>query len=141
MAGKLQRRRGSETRGAQIGVPHPASDTPPKAQRIRFSFHDMVGGYCLDNCTKDQKAAVVDALWRSRGFTWAELLSLDHEKLGGEPIARSALRAGVPGHITQDVKIWAFRAGLAHRMVGYYDSGAFHLVWLDLKMNLYDHGH
>lgn len=73
-------------------------------------------------------------------MTWVELVSLPHKKLGAEKIPRKAIKKPIPDQITADVSIWSFRVGDAKRMVGYHDGGVFNIVWLDLKLDVYDHG-
>lgn len=96
--------------------------------------------YSVDDCTKDQKAAFADTLSKLSKLTWMEIRTGDKRGYGCEKLTID--KAKIPEHITADVDIIGIRFWNKARMVGYRDSTKriFHIVWLDIRMNLYDHG-
>ncbi|EON5346137.1 hypothetical protein ACLGGI_005146, partial [Escherichia coli] len=61
-------------------------------------------------------------------------------KLGFEKIARGAIKAGIPSHITEDVDHFlAFRFDDLKAMFGYRLGSTFFVIWLDREFNLYKH--
>lgn len=69
---------------------------------------------------KDEKAGLADKLYRLSQLTWAEIKQQGRHKLGFEKIARGAIKAGIPSHITEDVDHFlAFRFDDLKAMVGY----------------------
>ena len=73
-------------------------------------------------------------------MTWAQIKTADRMGLGFETIARSSITAGIPRHITDDVRLLAFRFFGNAPMVGYRDGRVFFVLWLDRSFTLYNHG-
>jgi hypothetical protein len=105
-----------------------------------FSFKYLDKKYCISNCTKDEKAAFVDKMKRLTERTWAELKLLPRHGLGREIIKRSAIRRPIPGDVTEDTSIIAFRFQDKKPMVGFQLNATFYIIWFDRDFTLYDHG-
>jgi hypothetical protein len=100
----------------------------------------MVGGYCVESCTRDEKAALAEALFKRSRLTWGELRQCGRHQLGYEKIARTSLKRRVPATVKDDVEIIAFWFNGLKPMVGYRDGQVFRVIWLDRAFTLYDHG-
>ncbi|EBR9315413.1 hypothetical protein ACOIPX_004710 [Salmonella enterica] len=104
-----------------------------------FSFRYLQRGYCIDSCERHEKAALADTLFRLSRLSWAQIRQAPRHGLGYEKVARNAIRAAVPAHITEDVDLIAFRFCGRAPMVGYKLGGTFYIVWLDRVYTLYPH--
>jgi hypothetical protein len=87
-----------------------------------------------------EKAAFADTLAKLSRLTWGEILRSSRQGLGHEKINRSAIKAAIPQHVTDDVNFIAFRFHGRKPMVGYRDMEIFYIIWLDRDFTLYDHG-
>lgn len=101
---------------------------------------ELVDGFCLRDCTKDEKAALADALFKRSKLSWSELRQAPRHGLGYEKIERSSIKKSIPTLIKEDATFIAFRFCGKAPMVGYKDGRVFHIVWLDRGFALYDHG-
>jgi hypothetical protein len=129
------------TQGQRISVPDTAiepSDNQPPLFSLRYLDN---GAYALSRCQVREKAAFADTLYRLSQLSWGELRLSPRHGLGYERIARQAIRAGIPRHITEDVTYFiAFRFLGRAPMVGYRVGAIFYILWLDRGFTLYDHG-
>lgn len=104
-----------------------------------FSLRYLQRGYCVDCCERDEKAALIDKIFRLSNMSWAQIRQAPRHGLGYEKIARTSINTAIPAHITPDVDLIAFRfCGIAP-MVGYKLGGTFYIVWLDRSFTVYDH--
>lgn len=136
MASKIAQRPPSE--GARIKA-HAAQSENFDKMRPVFCFEHMVSGYCVNSCTKDEKAHLADALFKRSQMTWAELRQAHKMGLGYEKISRNSLKKSVPTAIKEDVQIIAFRFAAKAPMVGFRDKEVFRVIWLDRAFDLYNH--
>jgi len=111
-----------------------ADNEPPM-----FSFRYLQKGYCISDCTKDEKAALATKLREMSSLTWYQLKTAPRHGMGKENISRSSIRAGIPRHVTEDTVFWAFRFAGKAPMVGYHSRGVFYVLWLDRVFTLYPH--
>ena len=119
---------------------HGAEDASPDTLPPIFCLQYLQPEYCLSKCEKEEKSAFADRLYRLSQMTWTQIKCAHRHKLGFENIERTAIRAGIPKHITPDVTLIAFRFYDKAPMVGYRNKRIFHIVWLDRTYSLYDHG-
>jgi hypothetical protein len=96
--------------------------------------------YSLSACTKEEKAAFAETLFRLSQLTWTTITNSPRHGLGYEKIARTSIRAPIPAHITDDVTFIAFRFYGKAPMVGYREGCIFHILWIDRDFTLYSHG-
>jgi hypothetical protein len=104
-----------------------------------FCLRHLVNGWNLESCTNDDLVALVKKIHKLCTMNWEQIYKSDRHHFGCEKISRDAIKAGIPGHITPDVQLWAFRFCGLKPMVGYRENRTFRIVWLDSKMKLYDH--
>lgn len=104
-----------------------------------FSLRHLQAGYDLRACTKDEKAALADTLYKLGQLTWAELRLAPRHGVGYEKIAREAIRAPLPTLIGEDTVLLAFRFCALAPMVGFRRGAPFHILWLDRAFTLYKH--
>ena len=125
-------------RGKHVSV-HATTEESPQQQPTTFSFRYMSKDYGLAQCTKDEKAALADTLYRLSQLTWSQIESSPRHGLGFEKISRNSITVAVRRHLTEDVNLIAFRfCGLAP-MIGYRERAIFHIIWLDRGFNVYKH--
>ena len=129
---------GRAEKGRNISPPVTVEESPEQQPPI-FSLRHMSRDFSLDNCTKDEKAALIDTMFRLSQLTWAQINSAPRHGLGYERIAQSSIKAAIPAHITQDVNLLAFRFHGLAPMVGYRERAIFHIIWLDRSFTLYKH--
>ncbi|EJA7721898.1 hypothetical protein RLV03_000378 [Salmonella enterica subsp. enterica serovar Benin] len=135
--GKLKQRDKDSSKTVGLSVEECANlidNSPPT-----FSFRYLQRGYCIDCCEKNEKAALADTLFRLSSLSWAQIRQSPRHGLGYEKIARSSIKAAIPGHITEDVDFIAFRFCKLAPMVGYRLGGTLYIVWLDREYKLYRH--
>jgi len=120
--------------------PHDAPDISPQQMRPKFSFEHLRNGYCILDCTAEQKAAFADRLRELSQLTWQQIQNSPRHGQGCEIIDRSSIREPIPANITDDVKIIAFRCIGKAPMVGYRADEVFFVVWIDRCFSLYNHG-
>lgn len=125
--------------GVRIKPPHPAPGSTNQ-EKPHFSLVHLQEDFSLRQCRQEEKAAFADTLDRLSKLTWGEIQSSPRYGLGHEAIARDAIKAPIPSVITQEVRILSFRCHGMAPMVGFRDGIVFHVVWLDRKFTLYDHG-
>jgi hypothetical protein len=129
-------RRKEEARPPKVAVVQPKPDSEPPV----FSFRYLQAGYCISNCTKDEKAALATKLREMSQLSWMQLQLAPREGLGKENIARGSIKPGIPKVITPDVThFWAFRFHGNAPMVGFRSGLVFYVLWLDRAFTLYDH--
>ncbi|MEG4825378.1 hypothetical protein QUB07_06730 [Microcoleus sp. F8-C5] len=95
--------------------------------------------YSLAQCTKDEKAAFADTLYKLSQLTWSQINASSRHGSGYEKIARSSIRSPIPSHLKDDVNFIAFRFCGKAPMVGYRDGAVFYVIWLDRNYTLYPH--
>jgi hypothetical protein len=122
---------------------HETKDIADDSHRPVFSFHYLNKDYCISKCEKPEKVGLADALRKLSQFPWSELKGVQAHGLGYERIDRKDMRVAIPSQITNDIDIIAFRFSGKKPMVGYRDARdrkLFHVVWLDRKFKVYNHG-
>ncbi|EMR5845461.1 hypothetical protein WJX39_001833 [Escherichia coli] len=118
----------------------PQSGGNSDQKKPKFSFCYIQSSHCITKCQKDEKAGLADKLYRLSQLTWADIKQQGRHKLGFEKIARGAIKAGIPSHITEDVDHFlAFRFDDLKAMVGYRLGSTFFVIWLDREFNIYKH--
>ena len=95
----------------------------------------------MEACDRKQQAEFTKALWKRSRMTWRQIWASDRHGLGAEKIARGSIRAPIPVEVTDDVDFFiALRFSGKAPMVGYRIRDVFHVVWLDARFRLYNHG-
>ncbi len=69
-----------------------------------------------------------------------EVMQASAKGMGAEKIEQKQLKAAIPRHITEEVPIYVVHASGRVPLAGYKDGTVFHVVWIDRKFKLYDHG-
>jgi len=127
-------------KGRRIAAPTEESEPPDDECRPLFCFQYLQPGYCISDCNRDQKAALADKLREMSQLTWQQLRNAPRHGQGYEKIAQNAIKAPIPGCVTEDVNIIAFRFHGTAPVVGYRARRIFHVFWLDRSYSLYKHG-
>jgi hypothetical protein len=124
----------------KIPTPRGSQSNPVEQQKPVFSLHYLNRDFCLSACNRDEKASFADAMYKLSQITWNEVICSHRHGLGFEKISRDAIKSTIPEHLTDDVRMIAFRFHGKAPMVGYRDGNVFHVIWFDRAFTLYDHG-
>lgn len=95
-------------------------------------------------CSKSNKKFVKGFVKKLQGLsqiTMAEVQSSDKYSWGYELLKVKCLYKRLPTSLTEDVEqVHVFRFSDEGRIVGYYSSNIFHVLFIDTDLCLYDHG-
>ncbi|CAI9007967.1 hypothetical protein [Pseudomonas sp. IT-P294] len=105
-----------------------------------FSFEYLQQGYCVSDCSAEERGGVLGKIRVLSQLTWQQLRQAPRHGLGYEIIDRSSLKPAIPLVVTEDVHLIAFRAIGMAPMVGFRFGRIFHVLWVDRAFTLYDHG-
>jgi hypothetical protein len=128
------------TQGRGIKTPPVTAERSDGDKHPIFCFQHLQKGFCVSDCDKNEKAALVDTLRKLSQLSWSQIHASHRHGSGCEKIPQQAIKAAIPLHITQDVSLIAFRFCAKASMVGYRSRDVFHICWLDPRFNLYSHG-
>ncbi len=122
--------------GRQIPAPEGTVNWDSKCPVVTFEF--AVKGWDVDNCD-DQKdrSAVAKKISSISKQTWRELRNQGGNKGGYKE--EPPMQDRVPHPFKGQMPI-AFRLQNRKPIIGIRDRGTFYALWIDHKMNLYDHG-
>ena len=97
--------------------------------------------YSIDKCPSADRAALIDAFNKRTKLTWNDIKLKPRHGLGTEKIPIAAIKARIPASVPQDVtELLALRYYDLKPFLGYRDRFIFHVVFIDHKRDLYDHG-
>lgn len=105
-----------------------------------FCFRHMVSGYDLSECEKDDKAVLIDKLHMLSQMEWIAIHMASREGHGTEKINRNAFRVPIPSNIPEDITFYRIRFHGKKPIIGYKTDFVFHIIWIDVKFSVYDHG-
>jgi hypothetical protein len=127
------------TQGSLIQTPKTEVEPSDDEQRPKFCLQYIANGFCVSDCTKDEKAAFASRLREMSQLTWQQLRQAPREKQGYEKIERNAIKVSIPKTLTPEVNIIAFRCFGKGPVIGYRSKAVFHIVWLDPNFKVYKH--
>lgn len=134
---QIEKTRVSNSKRIKSPAPLPASDLK---KTPLFSFEYMDDEYSISNCDKTEKASFAETLRILGKCTWGELLLGNRHANGYEKIRIDSIKGKYPSVITPDVDhVIAFRFHDRKPVVGLKIRQIFYIIWLDSKMNLYQH--
>ena len=113
-------------------------DSPEKNPPV-FCLRYMRNGFSLAECDKIDQAAFAMTLYKLSKLSWAEIRNSQRHGLGSEKLNLASITGDSTDHLFQDSVLIAIRFSGRKSMVGYRDGSVFHIVWLDTKLELYDH--
>ncbi|MEB3206442.1 MAG: hypothetical protein VKK59_03725 [Vampirovibrionales bacterium] len=96
--------------------------------------------YGIKKCDKNELALIIKCLERLSKLTWVEIQLAGVKGMGSEVIPKDQLGKQLPRHFTGDVTTIRIRFGNKKAMIGVRDGALFHVLFLDPKFTLYDHG-
>ena len=128
--------------GTKIALSPDQSNRDSSIDYPIFCFKHLDNDYGMSNCDQEEKSALVEQLTRLSSLTWNDIKLAPRHGMGSEKIERSSIRGSIPAFITDDVSFFlAFRfKGLAP-FVGHRNGSILHILYIDSKFTLYDHGH
>jgi hypothetical protein len=105
-----------------------------------FSFRYLQAGFCIRDCSKEQRAAFATRLKELSCLTWGQIRQSPRHGLGYEIIGRGSFKVGIPAHVTPETHLLAFRCFGKAPMVGYKVNDRLYVLWLDPNFKVYSHG-
>jgi hypothetical protein len=126
-------------RGARIKLHDAPAQVNWDKRTPVFSLRHLIKTHGLDRCSQEQKAGILDSFYRRNELTWERIKMAPRHGLGTEKIDQSAIKVPLPGHITPDTTLLALRCIGLMPMIGFREDDRFHLLWIDLDFDCYDH--
>lgn len=139
----MARFKGPEPKANPFGgksVAQPAPVDPNKLPPI-FSFEYMAdgGGYSVNCCDRDHRAALAARLFLLSRVTWMQIQQSQRHGIGSEKIARNNIKPPIPAKVTEDASLLALRYNGLCPMVGFRDGRTFNVLFIDHSMDVYPH--
>ncbi len=127
--------------GERVGISTQQASRDTTIDYPIFCFKHLHSDFGMDNCNKDEKAALINQMTRLSQLTWNQIKLNGKHALGSEKINKRSINAAIPAFISDDVDFFlAFRfKGLAP-FLGHRNGSILHVLYVDAKFNLYDHG-
>lgn len=127
--------------GRSISVPDNAVASSNN-EHPAFCFEHLRRGYHLDNCTLDEKGHFITTLCVLSQLTWQQIQLAPRHANGSEIIKRKSIKECLPSNTPEDRVFLSFRLGgkMNSVFLGYRKDKIFHVVWIDPKGQVYDHG-
>lgn len=127
--------------GKKIGVSPNQTSQDSTIDYPIFCFKHLNSHYGMNNCNKEEKAALIEQMTRLSQLTWNQVKLGSRKGMGSEKIDKSAIRASIPNFVSDDVDFFlAFRFKGNAPFVGHRNGNIFHVLYIDSKFKLYDHG-
>jgi hypothetical protein len=136
MSNKLQSRKGDD--GKRIKATQ-ENQTPYQFDYPIFCFRHIHRIYGLEQCTANEKSALIDRLYKLSQLTWQQISITQRHGFGFEKIEQTSIKTEMPKHITKDVTLYSFRFDGLKPFVGYRSTYIFHIVFIDRDFTLYNH--
>lgn len=132
--------RGSDKKGELIKSPSTISQKrSDHKEHPLFGFRYLDKNFCISKCNRDEKAALSDTFRKLGSMSWGQIRTSGRHASGYEQISISSLKGSIPRHVTDDALVIAFRFSGKKAMVGYKESGVFHLLKVDRNFTVYAH--
>ena len=104
-----------------------------------FCFKHISKKHGLKNCEKNELISFCDTLCKLSNLTWNEIINNNRHKLGLETIKIKSLKIPINKDLVNDDHLIAIRFYNKKPMLGFRQGCIYHIMFLDCKMNLYDH--
>lgn len=115
------------------------SELPSTIDYPVFCLRHLSSKFCLTKCNKDEVYGFAHTLRILSQQSWSIIISKGVK--GFEKIRNPrSMKEAMPKELTEDLPIIAFCFAGRKKVVGCRDGCIFHIIWLDPKFQLYDHG-
>lgn len=109
-----------------------------------FCFRYMHQSYNIEKCLMSEKSFPKQFLKKIElisKLSWEDIKLADRQGHGTEKISKSSIHSSVPSSVTNDVKdfLSLYFNGKKGRIIGYRSKALFHIVYIDTKLDVYDH--
>ncbi len=109
-----------------------------------FCFRHLHPDYNLDECVMSDVKFSKQLLRKIQlisSISWREIQFSDKHGHGTEKIAINAINKSIPTSITEDVKDFLsfYFHGTSGRIIGFQTQAIFHVVYIDTKLDVYNH--
>lgn len=105
-----------------------------------FGLSQIDRKYCISDCTKDEKSALIDTMHKLARLTWGQIRNAGRHQSGFELIEASQVKCKLPDKVTKDTKLYVFRFFGKAPIIGYKKDTVFHLLVVDRNFTAYNHG-
>jgi len=100
--------------------------------------------YGIEQCIIPDKKFAIQFLKKIdiiRKLSWQEIQFSSKEGHGTEKISKKSIQKSIPSSITTDVKDFLsfYFHGTKGRIIGYKSKALFHIVYIDTKLEVYNH--
>ena len=130
-----------KTRGKRVGVSNEQLAAPLNFDHPIFCFKYLHGECNLTRCDKEEKAAFADRLVLLTQLTWDQITLGARHGSGSEQIDRPSILQSIPLGVTADVDHFlSVRFQGLKPFVGFRNRFIFHIVFIDNKLDVYNHG-
>ncbi len=106
-----------------------------------FKYMDKSKQFGIIKFSSTEYKALVKTLQKLSQMTWKDINSADRHGCGTEKIDKGSIKGSIPKFFEKEEYFIAFRFNGKAPMVGVKEkNGVFHIIWLDRKFELYNHG-
>lgn len=124
---------------SQLGIKLKPQTKDPNQEYPKFSFQYLQQGFCISDCTKEEKSLLLDSIHKRSQLTWQQLHNAGRHKLGSENIPRNQIRAPIPDPFKDEESFMVFRGIEKAPVVGVRLKTTFYVLWVDRAFSLYKH--
>lgn len=111
----------------------------PQFEHPIFCLRFLHKDFSLEQCDKNEKAALVEQIYKLSLMTWSEIMMAPRHGIGSEKISRNSIKPSINKNFTEDEAILALRFCGMKPMVGIKRDNIFYILFLDTKFTLYNH--
>jgi len=105
-----------------------------------FCFKYLHSDFHLNNCTSDEKVALVEQMVKLSTLTWINIQAAPKHGIGSEKISIASIRPSLPSIITEDISfLLALRFLGRAPFIGLRNKFIFHVIYIDRVFNAYKH--
>ena len=113
---------------------------PPTLEHPIFCLKYLHKDYHLKECTKDEKAALIDTIYKLSQMTWHEIRQAPRHGTGREKIEKDSINSSIPEICKEENNLYALRFYGKAPFVGIQNGNIFHILYIDRNFSLYNHG-
>ena len=127
--------------GLKISVSNEAITKESTLDYPVFCFKHLDNKFGLDNCDQEDKIALLVRLTKLSQLTWNDIKLSDRHGFGTEKIPTNIIQSERPPFLSDDINhLLAFRFNKLAPFLGHRSGSIFHIVYIDSKFSLYNHG-
>ncbi len=127
--------------GKQIRLSDESLLRDPSIDYPVFCFRYLDEKFGFNNCSTEDKVALIERLAKLSKLSWNQIKLSNRHSFGTEQIPMKQIQSNRPSFVSDDVNSFlAFRFNKLAPFLGHRNGSVFHIIWIDSKFSLYDHG-